>query len=149
LRKFKGAVFDLDGVVTNTAHIHALTWEDMFNEFLKQLAERENKPFVPFDRAKDYLQYVDGKPRMEGVASFLKSRDIILPYGDFHDSLEKETICGLGNRKNLKFQEMLRKEKPRIYETTVKFIKNLKKRESRWVWHPQAVTANLYCKLQG
>ena len=128
MRKFKGAVFDLDGVVTNTAHIHALTWEDMFNEFLKQLAERENKPFVPFDRAKDYLQYVDGKPRMEGVASFLKSRNIILPYGDSHDPLEKETICGLGNRKNLKFQEMLRKEKPHVFETSIKFIEGLKKK---------------------
>jgi len=138
LRKFKGAVFDLDGVVTNTARIHALAWEDMFNEFLKQLAERENKPFVPFDRAKDYLQYVDGKPRMEGVASFLKSRDIILPYGDSHDLPEKETICGVGNRKNLKFQETLRREKPHVFETSIKFIEGLKKKG-----------IDLYCKLQG
>jgi len=127
-RKFKGIVFDLDGVVTNSAHIHALAWEHIFNEFLKRLAERENKPFVPFDRQKDYLQYVDGKPRMEGVASFLKSRNIVLPYGDLNDPPSEKTICGLGNMKNLKFQEVLRKEKPRIYETSVKFIQNLRKR---------------------
>ncbi|MBW2558275.1 MAG: beta-phosphoglucomutase family hydrolase [Deltaproteobacteria bacterium] len=127
-RKFKGAIFDLDGVVTNTAHMHTLAWEDMFNEFLKRLAEKESRPFVPFDRAKDYIQYVDGKPRMEGIISFLKSRDIELSYGDINDPPEKETICGLGSRKNLKFQEMLRKEKPRIYKTSVRFIKNLRKK---------------------
>ena len=128
LRKFKGAVFDLDGVVTNTSHIHALAWEALFNKFLKQLAERENRPFVPFDRMKDYLQYVDGKPRMEGVASFLKSRNIVLPCGDINDPPGKETICGLGNSKNLKFQEILRREKPHVFESSIKFIEGLKKK---------------------
>jgi beta-phosphoglucomutase family hydrolase len=127
-RKLRGAVFDLDGVVTNTAHIHALAWEHTFNTFLKQLAERENRPFVPFDRQKDYLQYVDGKLRMEGITSFLKSREIVLPYGDLNDSFDKESICGLGNRKNQEFRKVLRRENPHVFKSSVKFIEELKKR---------------------
>jgi len=127
LTKFKGIIFDLDGVITGTAHVHAIAWESMFNDFLKRKAEENDKPFVPFDRGYDYLQYVDGKPRPEGVKSFLESRGIELPYGDLDDPPDKETICGLGNRKNLDFQDVLRREGPHVFESSVEFIHSLKK----------------------
>lgn len=123
---FKGAIFDLDGVLTGTARIHALSWESMFNDFLKKAAEKEGKTFLPFDRKDDYLQYVDGKPRFQGVKSFLQSRGYELPFGDSEDPPEEETICGLGNRKNLIFQEILRKEGPEVYQSSVEFISELK-----------------------
>jgi len=123
---FKGAIFDLDGVITGTARVHALSWESMFNEFLKRAAEKGGKTFLPFDRQDDYLKYVDGKPRYQGVKSFLQSRGYELPFGDPSDPPEKETICGLGNKKNLLFQEILRKEGPDVYQSSVDFILELK-----------------------
>ena len=91
--QFKGIIFDLDGVITGTARVHGLAWESMFNVFLKKTAKSENKPFVPFDPEVDYLQYVDGKPRMEGVKSFLESRNIKLPFGD-HDDPPETIVFG-------------------------------------------------------
>ncbi len=120
---FKGAIFDLDGVITGTAKVHSLAWELMFNIFLKNYAEVNDEPYVPFDPAHDYHKYVDGKPRMEGVKSFLASRDIELPYGELDDIKEKETICGLGNRKNALFTQILIKEGPEIYNSSVELIK--------------------------
>ncbi len=128
---FKGVIFDLDGVITGTAKIHSLAWEAMFNSFLKNYAEVNNEPYVPFDPAHDYLKYVDGKPRMEGVKSFLASRDIELPYGELDDIPEQETVCGLGNRKNSLFTEILIKEGPEVFHTSVDFIKALKARGVR------------------
>lgn len=123
---YKGAIFDLDGVLTRTAKIHALSWEAMFNDFLKSKAEQEGKTFMPFDRQDDYLTYVDGKPRFQGVKSFLQSRGYEMPFGDPDDAPDKETICGLGNRKNDIFQDKLREKGPEVYETSVEFIKALK-----------------------
>jgi beta-phosphoglucomutase family hydrolase len=122
---FKGVIFDLDGVITGTARIHSLAWEAMFNSFLKNHAEVNNEPYVPFNPGHDYLKYVDGKPRMEGVKSFLASRDIELPYGELDDIPEQETVCGLGNRKNSLFTEILIKEGPEVFQTSVEFIKAL------------------------
>ena len=122
----KGVIFDLDGVITGTAKIHSLAWESMFNTFLKEYAEANSEPFIPFDPAQDYLKYVDGKPRMEGVRSFLESRDIELPFGDLDDIPEKSTICALGNRKNKDFTDILVKEGPEVFQTSVAFIKELK-----------------------
>ncbi len=128
---FKGAIFDLDGVITGTAKVHSLAWESMFNYFLKQYAEINNESYFPFDPAHDYHKYVDGKPRMEGVKSFLASRDIELPYGDLDDDAEKETICGLGNRKNALFTEILVKEGPEVYTSSVNLINELIKKGIR------------------
>jgi len=122
---FKGAIFDLDGVITGTAKVHSLAWESMFNFFLKNHAEINDEPYVPFDPAHDYHKYVDGKPRMEGVKSFLASRDIELPFGELDDNPEKETVCGLGNRKNSLFTEILIKEGPEVYTSSVELINNL------------------------
>ncbi|NTW52190.1 MAG: beta-phosphoglucomutase family hydrolase [Chlorobiaceae bacterium] len=128
---FKGVIFDLDGVITGTAKIHSLAWEAMFNSFLKNYAEINNEPYVPFDPSHDYLKYVDGKPRMEGVKSFLASRDIEIPYGELDDIPEQETVCGLGNRKNSLFTEILIKEGPEVFQSSVDFIKALKARDIR------------------
>jgi beta-phosphoglucomutase family hydrolase len=127
-KKFKGIIFDLDGVVTGTARVHGLAWESMFNDYLKMKADRNGTTLVPFDRERDYLEYVDGKPRMKGVESFLESRGIELPFGDYDDPPNKETVCGLGNRKNKDFQKVLRKEGPDVFESTINFIKACKKR---------------------
>ena len=129
--RFRGAILDLDGVITATARVHALSWESMFNELLRRMAKRENKPFMPFDREKDYLRYVDGKPRREGVRSFLESRAISLPYGEMDDPPDRETICGLGNRKNLDFQEQLHRDGPGLFDTSAQFVRNLKKKGVR------------------
>src|SRR5919201_1442980 len=93
-------LFDLDGVLTKTAKVHAAAWKQMFDEYLKQRAERTGEDFVPFDAREDYDEYVDGKPRYEGVPSFLASRGIELPRGDPRDPPDAETVDGLGNRKN-------------------------------------------------
>ena len=122
----KGVVFDLDGVITRTARVHAQAWETAFNEFLKHRADEKNVPFEPFDRTNDYQNYVDGKPRFEGVLSFLKSRNIRLPAGDPEDPPGLDSICAVGNRKNQLYQDILRSEGPEVFETSVALIKELK-----------------------
>ena len=97
---FDAAIFDLDGVVTKTATVHAAAWKRLFDSYLQDRSARIDEPFHPFDVEQDYLTYVDGKPRYDGVKSFLKSRGIELPYGSPSDPPERETVCGLGNRKN-------------------------------------------------
>jgi alpha,alpha-trehalase len=122
----KSAIFDLDGVITQTALVHEEAWKEMFDEYLRLRGERDNEPFKEFRKPKDYLEFVDGKPRYEGVKSFLESRNINLPFGDPKDEPGKETICGLGNKKNNRFLEVLKKEKPKVYDNAVIFIKALK-----------------------
>ncbi|MCF8345170.1 MAG: hypothetical protein K9H13_11095, partial [Bacteroidales bacterium] len=107
IKKLKGAIFDLDGVVTQTAATHFKAWKETFDAFLKE-NENKNKDadYSEFSK-KDYLTYVDGKPRYQGVMSFLDSRQIELEYGDESDPAEAETICGIGNKKNLKFRQLV------------------------------------------
>ena len=103
---FKGAIFDLDGVVTQTAKIHFKAWKKTFDEYLNKLSERGDNKYSPFEYEEDYLPYVDGKPRYQGVKSFLESRDINITFGIPSDSPDKETICGIGNRKNQLFRQL-------------------------------------------
>src|SRR5918992_6066558 len=93
-------LFDLDGVLTQTARVHAAAWKQMFDDYLRRRAGRTGEPFVPFDLAADYDEYVDGKPRDDGVRSFLASRGIELPDGGPGDPRQAETVAGLGDRKN-------------------------------------------------
>lgn len=123
---FDTVIFDLDGVVTNTAKVHAAAWKAMFDEYLRQREQREGEAFQEFTYEGDYLTYVDGKPRYQGVESFLKSRDIDIPFGEAEDGLDQETVCGLGNRKNVKFREVLETQGVEVFESTVDFIKDLK-----------------------
>ncbi len=100
-------LFDLDGVLTDTASVHKKAWKAMFDDYLRHRAERDGEPFVAFDSHDDYLQYVDGKPRQDGVRSFLRSRGIDLPDGNPDDPPDAETVSGLGNRKKEMFQKVL------------------------------------------
>jgi alpha,alpha-trehalase len=123
---FDAFIFDLDGVVTRTASVHAAAWKRLFDDYLRACARREKRAFEPFDAGSDYLQYVDGKPRYEGVRSFLESRHIDLPFGDPSDDPERETICGLGNRKNALLLEQLERGGVEAYASTVRLIGNLR-----------------------
>ncbi len=141
--KFKGVVLDLNCVITGTARVHNLAWESVLNGYLKTIAKRARKPFVPFDREKDYPEFVDGKPRMNGVKSFLESRGLELPFGNYEDSPDKETVCALGNRENVKFQEVLRREGADVSDSTINFIKNCRKTGSK----VGVVSSSRNCKL--
>ncbi len=123
---FSAVIFDLDGVVTDTASLHARAWKRMFDAYLADKSRKEGKPFAPFDDQDDYLRFVDGKPRYDGVADFLKSRGIGLEWGDPEDPPEEETVCGLGNRKNQIFQDLLSQGEVEVFESTIALIRRLR-----------------------
>lgn len=123
------ALFDMDGVVTDTAGAHAAAWKRLFDEFLQDRAQRCGEEFRPFDSALDYIRYVDGKPRDEGVSSFLLARGIDLPYGAVEDGPDRETVYGLGNRKDLYFRAWLDAHQVRAYPGSLRLIGEL--REAR------------------
>jgi beta-phosphoglucomutase family hydrolase len=118
----RACLFDLDGVLTRTAKVHAAAWKRMLDEYLRKRAERTGEPFVPFDPVADYDQYVDGKPRYDGVVSFLASRGIELPQGARGDSAEQETVDGLGNRKNELLLEIIHEQGVKAYEGSVRYV---------------------------
>ncbi|MDD4956882.1 MAG: trehalose-phosphatase [Candidatus Omnitrophica bacterium] len=122
---FDVVVFDMDGVITRTALVHGKAWKACFDEYLRLREKRDNEPFREFTHENDYLPYVDGKPRYEGVKSFLGSRGIKIPYGEPSDGPDKETACGLGNRKNEIFVEILERDGVGVYESTIELIKEL------------------------
>lgn len=115
----KACLFDLDGVVTRTAVVHAAAWKEMFDAFLR---EREGEHFRPFDDH-DYDEYVDGLPRADGVRTFLASRGIELPEGDADDPPGAETVHGLGNRKNALVLEKIRTDGVEAYDDTLTYIR--------------------------
>lgn len=127
--QFDAVLFDLDGVVTQTAKVHAASWKQLFDEYLEKRSG--GKAWVPFDISTDYVRHVDGKPRYEGVRSFLESRGIELPWGDPADSPGEETVCGLGNMKNLYFQERLEKDGVSVYESAAALIRLLRQKGFR------------------
>jgi alpha,alpha-trehalase len=126
--EYDGVVFDLDGVITDTAEVHAKAWKTMFDEYLRSRSDLGEKARRPFEIDTDYRIYVDGKPRYEGVRSFLESRGISIPYGDPDDPPGEDTVCGLGNRKNRLFTEVLGREGVRVFDSTVRLIEKLKSR---------------------
>jgi alpha,alpha-trehalase len=117
-------IFDLDGVITDTASVHAAAWKRMFDRFLAERAGRgeESRPFSQ----QDYLRYVDGKPRYDGVSSFLDSRGISLPRGEPSDPPSAGTVCGLGNRKDALFAEVLRQDGVAAFPSSVKLLRLLR-----------------------
>ncbi len=125
---FDAVLFDLDGVVTKTAKVHAAAWKTLFDNYLERLSRRVQIPFEPFDADGDYKQYVDGKPRYEGVRSFLESRGIHLEWGDEDDPPGVETICGLGNRKNEILRERLETDGVEVFGPSVRLIRDLRKK---------------------
>jgi beta-phosphoglucomutase family hydrolase len=119
-------LLDLDGVITDTANMHAACWKQMFDEYLQKRAAERGEPFRPFDLATDYRLYVDGKPRFDGVRDFLTSRGIQLPEGSPDDAPEAETVGGLGNRKNDLVNKVIEEGGVEPYEGSVKFIQQLR-----------------------
>ena len=109
----------MDGVITQTAKIHAKAWKSMFDEFLK---EKEGSNFTPFDIGEDYKQYIDGKPRLDGVRSFLESRDIIIEEENPTD-FSPHSIVGLGEEKNSRFLELLKNEGAEAFPDTLQLLK--------------------------
>jgi alpha,alpha-trehalase len=125
--RFAAVVFDMDGVVTQTATVHAAAWKALFDAFLKERAQRGGEPFRPFDLGADYLPYVDGKARYDGVRDFLGSRGVTLPWGNPSDPPDADTVCGLGNRKNDYFLRVVAQEGVKPFATTVALIHGLHK----------------------
>ncbi|KPK87199.1 MAG: beta-phosphoglucomutase, partial [Bacteroides sp. SM23_62_1] len=123
---FHAVIFDLDGVITKTALVHSAAWREMFNDYLRYREKEYGEPFRQFTHNDDYLPYVDGRPRYKGVESFLVSRGIHIPYGNPSDDADRETICGLGNKKNEFFNEVLKRDGVEVYESTVNLIRELK-----------------------
>jgi beta-phosphoglucomutase family hydrolase len=119
----RACLFDLDGVLTQTADVHAAAWKEMFDAYLHERAARTDKSFVAFDLAADYDEYVDGKPRYEGVRSFLDARGIDLPQGDPNDPPGAETVDGLGNRKNEIVLRMIRDQGVEPYDGSVRYVR--------------------------
>jgi beta-phosphoglucomutase family hydrolase len=120
--RVSACLFDLDGVLTDTASVHAAAWKEMFDAFLQHRATALGQPFVPFDIGTDYPAYVDGKRRQDGVRSFLASRQITLPDGTADDPAEADTVNGLGTRKNDLVQERIAKDGVTVYPGSVKYL---------------------------
>jgi beta-phosphoglucomutase family hydrolase len=118
----RACLFDLDGVLTQTAKVHAAAWKQMFDDFLQKRAARTGEAFVPFDPVEDYAKYVDGLPRYDGVRSFLASRGIDLPVGNPDDPPAAETIIGLGNRKNELVLSLIRQGGVEPYPGSVRYV---------------------------
>ena len=124
--RYDALLLDLDGVITDTASIHAACWKQMFDEYLQKRAIERGEAFRPFDIAADYRLYVDGKPRYDGVRDFLTSRGIRLPEGSPDDPAQAETVHGLGNRKNDLVNKIIEEEGVVPYEGSVKFLHQLR-----------------------
>ena len=121
--RIRACLFDLDGVLTQTARVHDAAWKEMFDAYLRERAVRTEERFVPFDPVADYTRYVDGKPRYDGVRSFLASRGISLPEGEPSDPPSAETVYGLGNRKNELVLEMLKRDGVETYDGSVRYVR--------------------------
>ncbi len=124
--QFDAVLFDLDGVITDTANLHAASWKQMFDEYLKKRAPEKAEAFFPFDIARDYQLYVDGKSRFDGVRDFLASRNIHLPEGNADGPPQAETVCGLGNRKNALVNKIIEEEGVEPYQGSVRLIDQLR-----------------------
>lgn len=125
--RYDAIISDLDGIVTRSATVHAAAWKDAFDEFLARYSGKTGEAQDPFDLRDDYLQYVDGRPRYEGVKTFLDSRGIKLPWGSPEDLPDRETIYGIGNNKNRKFLERIHRDGVERYDSSVDFFNQAKK----------------------
>jgi beta-phosphoglucomutase family hydrolase len=119
----RACLFDLDGVLTQTAKVHAAAWKQVFDEFLRRRAHEAGQEFIPFDAVRDYDEFVDGKPRYDGVRSFLASRGIELPQGSPGDPPDANTVDGLGNRKNELVLKLIRERGVEPFEGSVRYVR--------------------------
>ncbi len=120
--KVTACLFDMDGVVTKTAAVHDEAWKEMFDDFLRDWSAKSGTQFVPFDPVRDYDDYVDGKPRIEGTKSFLESRHIALPLGSPADPPGDQSMWGLSNRKNELLQKVLARDGVEVYDGSTRYI---------------------------
>ena len=125
-RDFDAVLFDLDGVLTSTAAIHARAWKTMFDHFLQQRGREERRDFKPFNIDSDYKRYVDGKPRYEGVQSFLDSRGVHLPKGSPDEPPNDRTIAGLGNRKDAMVKQAIEEGQVQPFEGSVRWVRQIR-----------------------
>ena len=123
--RFDAVLFDLDGVMTDTAAIHRACWKETFDAYLAARAEARGERFRPFGE-EDYLRHVDGRPRYDGVRAFLASRDIQLPEGEPSDPSDAETVCGLGNRKNDRVGPVISEKGVEVFPGSVKWLEQLR-----------------------
>jgi beta-phosphoglucomutase family hydrolase len=126
VRAYQAWLFDLDGVLTKTAEVHAAAWKQTFDEFLHAEATRSGETFVPFDPVGDYDRFVDGEPRKDGVRNFLAARNVELPEGGDDDPPEARTVAGLGNRKNTLVSRVLETKGVAVYDGAVALVKILR-----------------------
>ncbi|MBC5991343.1 beta-phosphoglucomutase family hydrolase [Pontibacter cellulosilyticus] len=141
-RGIQALILDLDGVITQTAQVHAQAWKKMFDAYLAKRAAKDGKTFQPLEIETDYRQYIDGIPRYDGVRNFLASRGIIIPEGKPDDEAGKETVAGLGNLKNAYFQELLQQGGVKVYADTVAWLEQQRKRGLRTA----VISASKNCK---
>jgi len=125
---FEAAIFDMDGVVADSAVIHSKSWKRVFDEYLQFRSQQYQEPFVEFTHEHDYLGYLDGRPRYDGIEAFLTSRGIRIPRGNPDDWTGSESICALGGRKNAIFNQIIETEGVEVFESTVSMIRDLLQR---------------------
>jgi len=125
-RTLECVILDLDGVITFTARLHAAAWKELFDDFLLQRSERRGESFYPFDSDLDYSRYVDGKPRLDGIVSFLSSRKIEIPVGSPSDLSSATTVWGLGKRKNELFSRKLQQLGVDVDREAVRVVRELR-----------------------
>lgn len=128
---YRAVLFDLDGVLTDTARVHSSAWKATFDDYLRYRSELSGDAFVPFDIETDYRNYVDGKPRFDGVEGFLRSRNILLPRGDPIDPPGYQTVCALGNKKNALVGKLMEEQGVDVYQSSVRVLETLGRRGLR------------------
>lgn len=126
--KYKAVLFDLDGVLTDTARVHSAAWKETFDKYLRHRAEAIREDFVPFDIESDYRTFVDGKPRFDGADTFLRSRNIVLPWGNPSDPSGYETVCAIGNMKNQLIGRKVDEQGVDVYPGSLRVLKELRER---------------------
>ena len=131
LHPFSALLFDLDGVVTRTATVHAAAWKQLFDEFLQTWAAEHHVPFEPFEVETDYVRHVDGRRRYDGVDRFVRSRGIELPWGAPTDVPGTRTVCGLGNAKNAYFTAELERHGVEVFADAVALMREARSRGKR------------------
>jgi beta-phosphoglucomutase family hydrolase len=128
LDAYDGWLFDMDGVLTQTALVHAAAWKEAFDRFLKEESARTGKTYAPFDPEGDYEKYVDGEPRADGVRNFLAARGITLPEGSESDSPDARTVSGVGNRKNELVLEVIKRQGVALFDGAKDLVSDLRER---------------------
>ncbi|PRY11942.1 HAD superfamily hydrolase (TIGR01509 family)/beta-phosphoglucomutase family hydrolase [Pontibacter ummariensis] len=127
-KNIKALILDMDGVITNTAGLHAEAWKKLCDSFLKQRGEQDGQNYKPFELKEDYRAYVDGVPRLDAMRKFMESRGITLQEGQPDDDADKDTVVGLGERKDLYFHELLKQNGVVVFDSAVQWVKEQQKK---------------------